>query len=195
MQACFPDAGFWQGCGATESTACISQHPPSHLDYGYAHTAAELVSLANGGGGTALGLGEVAEICARGPQIALGYLRDEAATCEAFDADGLLHISDRIKEMIKVKGIQTAPAELEAVLMGHPEVDACAVVGVLDDYTGERPKASVVSRSGTVPSEMLGRDLLELIKGELVRHNMERSTGRKKGISERNRIRGQASGS
>jgi len=84
-----------------------------------------------------------------------GYL-PEAATTEAFDAgwyrtgdvgwlepDGWVHITDRAKEMIKVSGFQVAPAELESVLLRHPAVVDCAVFGVPDERTGERPVAAV----------------------------------------------------
>lgn len=63
-------------------------------------------------------------------------------------ADGLVTIHDRIKEMIKVKGVQVAPAELEDLLLGHDKVSDAAVIGVPDDYAGERPFAFVVLKHG-----------------------------------------------
>ena len=135
LQKKFPSTGFRQGYGATESTACITCHPPSHYDYKYAttggmlvaDTVAKVISLDDG---RELGVGETGEICARGPQIAMGYLGNEVATRESFDGEeylhtgdvghfdeeGLVHIEDRIKEMIKVKGLQVPPAELEDLL-------------------------------------------------------------------------------
>jgi acyl-CoA synthetase (AMP-forming)/AMP-acid ligase II len=84
-----------------------------------------------------------------------GYLPDEA-NVEAFvdgwfrtgdigwlEPDGWVHLTDRAKEMIKVKGFQVAPAELEAVLHGHPAVLDCAVFGVPDEAAGEVPVAAV----------------------------------------------------
>lgn len=107
--------------GATESTACISSHPPTHFDFKYAtsggilvaNTVAKVISLEDPG--KLLGPGETGEICAKGPQIAMGYLGNEAATRESFDSEhylhtgdvghiteeGLFYIEDRIKEMIK----------------------------------------------------------------------------------------------
>lgn len=87
----FPNTGFRQGYGATESTACISAHPPSHYDYKYARTAgklcantvAKVIDLEDPG--KVLGVGETGEICARGPQIAMGYLDNVKATEETFD--------------------------------------------------------------------------------------------------------------
>ena len=144
LQKKFPWTGFRQGYGATESTACISCHPPTHYDYKYAatggmlvaNTTAKVISLEEG----------------REPQIAMGYLDNEKATNESFDGDGFLHtgdvghidaegflhIEDRIKEMIKVKGLQVPPAELEDLLLGHPDVEDCAVLGIPDEYSGER---------------------------------------------------------
>lgn len=90
-----------------------------------------------------------------------GYLNDPIATAETLDSDGWLHtgdvayadvdgyfyIVDRLKELIKYKGYQVAPAELEAVLLTHPAVADCAVVRYPDDDAGEIPKAFVVARA------------------------------------------------
>jgi acyl-CoA synthetase (AMP-forming)/AMP-acid ligase II len=100
------------------------------------------------------------EVWVRGPQMMSGYLGNPSATAATIDADGWLHtgdtgrfdddgylyLGDRIKELIKVKGFQVAPAELEAVLRSHPAVADAAVVRVPDPETGERPKAFVVAR-------------------------------------------------
>ena len=100
------------------------------------------------------------EVWVRGPQLMTGYLGDPAATAGTidaegwlhtgdlghFDADGYLFLGDRIKELIKVKGFQVAPAELEELLRAHPAVADAAVVRVPDADTGERPKAFVVAR-------------------------------------------------
>lgn len=108
----------------------------------------------------------------------MGYLDNPAATAETFDSDGFfhtgdvgyidhegfLHIQDRIKEMIKVRGQQVAPAELEDALLGHAAVEDCAVLGIADDYSGEKPKAYVLVRAGVEASEGLGRELLEFVR-------------------------------
>lgn len=101
--------------------------------------------------GRELGVGETGEVCAKGPQIVMGYLNNEQATKETFvdgwlrtgdvghiDDGGLIHIEDRIKEMIKVRGLQVPPAELEDLLLGHPDVEDAAVTSVPDDYSGEK---------------------------------------------------------
>lgn len=108
-----------------------------------------------------LGLGERGELLIRGPQLMHGYLNNPDATAEALDADGWLHtgdvgyavesghffIVDRLKEFIKYKGFQVAPAELEALLITHPEIADAAVIPVADEEAGEVPKAFVVLRN------------------------------------------------
>jgi acyl-CoA synthetase (AMP-forming)/AMP-acid ligase II len=111
--------------------------------------------------GRDLPVGERGELWMRGPQVMSGYLNDSAATAAALDSDGWLHtgdvafadedgyfsIVDRLKELIKYKGYQVAPAELEAVLLTHPAVADCAIVRFPDENAGEVPKAFVVSRA------------------------------------------------
>jgi acyl-CoA synthetase (AMP-forming)/AMP-acid ligase II len=105
--------------------------------------------------GEEVGLGEVGEIQVRSDSVMAGYLPD-SATAAAFsdgwyrtgdvghvDAEGWLRITDRSKEMIKVRGFQVAPAEVEAVLHGHPCVEDCAVFGVPDAVSGEAVVAAV----------------------------------------------------
>ncbi len=117
--------------------------------------------------GKPVGPGEVGEIAARSDSVMAGYLPDEA-TAQAFsdgwyrtgdvgylDADGWLHITDRAKEMIKVRGFQVAPAEIEAVLHGHPGVDDCAVFGVDDAANGEAVVAAVSTHGSVDPDELV----------------------------------------
>jgi acyl-CoA synthetase (AMP-forming)/AMP-acid ligase II len=105
--------------------------------------------------GASLPPGEVGEVQARSASVMAGYLPDEA-NAEAFadgwyrtgdvgfvEAGGWVHLTDRSKEMLKVKGFQVAPAEIEAVLHGHPSVLDCAVFGVADAEAGEVPVAAV----------------------------------------------------
>ena len=106
--------------------------------------------------GAILPCGEVGEVQVRSPSVMVGYLPEEA-TADAFadgwyrtgdvgwlEPQGWVHLTDRAKEMIKVNGFQVAPAELEAVLHGHPAVRDCAVFGVPDDRAGEVPVAAVL---------------------------------------------------
>jgi acyl-CoA synthetase (AMP-forming)/AMP-acid ligase II len=112
--------------------------------------------------GAEAGPGERGEVWVRGPQVMQGYLNNEEATAVTIDGDGWLHtgdigitdeegyctIVDRLKELIKYKGYQVPPAELEALLLTHPAVSDAAVVGVPDDEAGELPKAFVVVAEG-----------------------------------------------
>lgn len=162
MEATFPNAGIQQGYGMTESTACITRHPRDVSDYKYARTGGKpvantLVKIVKEDG-TLAGVGEEGEVRAKGPQICMGYYNNPQATADTFDEDGFLRtgdqgsfdeegfltIHDRIKELIKVKGVQVPPAELEDCLLGHPKVEDAGVVGIPDDYSGERPFAFVV---------------------------------------------------
>ena len=120
--------------------------------------------------GDDLGVGEDGELWIRGPNVMKGYLNNPDATAATIDGDGWLHtgdighvdadgywfIVDRVKELIKVKGFQVPPAELEALLLTHPAVADVAVIGIPDEEAGERPKAFVVLKPGVDASR--GRD-------------------------------------
>ncbi|MFF0160046.1 4-coumarate--CoA ligase family protein [Streptomyces sp. NPDC005263] len=110
--------------------------------------------------GNDLGVGESGEILIRGPQVMKGYLGRPDATAAMIDADGWLHtgdvghvdadgwlfVVDRVKELIKYKGFQVAPAELEALLLTHPGIADAAVIGVPNEDGNEVPHAYVVRR-------------------------------------------------
>jgi acyl-CoA synthetase (AMP-forming)/AMP-acid ligase II len=112
--------------------------------------------------------GELGELLIRGPQVMKGYLNNPHATALAIDPDGWLHtgdiarlepdgsvrIVDRIKELIKYKGYQIAPAELEALLLTHPAIADAAVIPVPDEEAGEVPKAFVVPSGPITPEEI-----------------------------------------
>lgn len=118
--------------------------------------------------GAVLPPGGVGEVQVHSDSAMAGYLPDEA-TADAFadgwyrtgdvgwlEPEGWVHLTDRCKEMIKVSGFQVAPAEIEAVLHGHPAVVDCAVFGVPDERAGEVPVAAVQLESGsTVTPEEL----------------------------------------
>ncbi|CAL9307110.1 4-coumarate--CoA ligase family protein [Streptomyces sp. SudanB182_2057] len=109
-----------------------------------------------------LGPGEPGEILIRGPQVMKGYLGRPDATAALIDPDGWLHtgdvghadadgwlfVVDRVKELIKYKGYQVAPAELEALLLTHPGIADAAVIGARDEDGNEIPHAFVVRRPG-----------------------------------------------
>jgi acyl-CoA synthetase (AMP-forming)/AMP-acid ligase II len=130
------------------------------------NTEAKIVDTETGSEREANHLGE---ICVRGPQVMKGYLNRPDATAATIDAEGWLHtgdvgyadhdgcffIVDRLKELIKYKGLQIAPAEVEAVLRSHPAVADAAVVGVPDAHAGEIPKAFIVLKDAAAPEGIL----------------------------------------
>ncbi len=119
--------------------------------------------------GATLGSNENGEICVRGPNVMQGYLNNAAANAEAFqagqwlrtgdighvDEDGYFYIVDRVKELIKYKGMQVAPAELEGVLLSHPVIAEAAVIPIPDEEAGEIPKAFVVLKGSLTPDVIL----------------------------------------
>lgn len=190
LQKRFPGSGFKQGYGMTESCSCITAHPPEKYAFKYAFRVGTIVAstevkIVDPETGKECGINEPGEIWARGPQIVMGYLNNKKATEDTFDKDGFLHtgdigtideeglitITDRLKEMIKVKGIGVAPAELEDLLLGHPDVEDVAVLGTPDDYSGERPKAYVVLQSSKRGDpQVVGKGLIKYVQEKKVRH-------------------------
>lgn len=119
--------------------------------------------------GNDMPLGERGELCIKGPQVMKGYWQQPEATAQALDADGwfktgdiavidpdgFTRIVDRKKDMIIVSGFNVYPNEIEDVVMGHPQVASCAVIGVPDERSGEAVKLFVVPRAGGVSVEEL----------------------------------------
>ena len=162
-----------QGYGLTETSpgALVSPNDPARLKAGSVgqvipNTECQVVDVERG---VPVGPGERGEVWIRGPQVMKGYLGRPEATAAMIDADGWLHsgdigyadadghffIVDRVKELIKYKGLQIAPAELEAVLLAHSGVADAAVIGVPDEEAGEVPKAFLVLKGGADPQEVL----------------------------------------
>ena len=117
-----------------------------------------------------LGVGKVGEIVVHGPQVFKGYWRQEQATREAFvehdgkkffrtgdlgyyDEDGYFFITDRLKRMINASGYKVWPAEVEAMLYAHPEIQEACVIGAPDGYRGETVKAVIVPRKPDLKAE------------------------------------------
>lgn len=117
--------------------------------------------------GTAVAPGEVGELCFKSPALMSGYHGRPEATAEIYtddgwmrtgdvakyDEDGYFYIVDRIKELIKVKGQQVSPSELENILLQHPGVADVGIVGVEDARAGELPRAYVVQRNPDLTEE------------------------------------------
>ncbi len=127
-------------------------------------------------GGAELEAGQDGEIAIRGPQVMAGYLGRPEATAAVLDArgwfhtgdvghcdaDGFLYITDRLKELIKVRGLQVAPAELEKLLVSYPGVADAAVIGVPHSHAGQVPKAFVVT-DGELDTAALARWVTERV--------------------------------
>ena len=125
-----------------------------------------------------LAAGEVGELLIRGPQVMKGYWRNLEASSETIkngwlftgdmarmDADGYVYIVDRKKELIKYKGFQVAPAEMEALLLEHPDVADVAVVGKPDEEAGELPKAFIVAKEASLTADDVMGFVAERVAG------------------------------
>ncbi len=163
-----------QGYGMTELSpvshksrlARVAETPPGSVGALIPNTEARLVDPATG---EDVAEGEEGEIWVRGPQVMRGYLNNPEATAETLvddgwlrtgdiariDPDGFTFIVDRLKELIKYKGYQVPPAELEAVLVSHPKVRDAGVIGAPMDDGGESPKAFVVTDDGVDAEELM----------------------------------------
>jgi acyl-CoA synthetase (AMP-forming)/AMP-acid ligase II len=162
-----------QGYGMTETSPCTHITPlemsgKKHGSVGVCtpNTECKLVSVEDGVEQEHGGRGEV---WIRGPQVMKGYLNRPEATAATVDEDGWLHtgdiayaddeghffIVDRLKELIKYKGFQVAPAELEALLLTHPAVADAAVIPSPDEEAGEVPKAFIVLKAEATEEEIM----------------------------------------
>jgi long-chain acyl-CoA synthetase len=131
--------------------------------------------------------GQPGELIMRGPQFMLGYWKEPHATAAVLrdgwywsgdivtrDREGFYRVVDRRKEMIKYKGFPVAPAEVEAVLLEHPAVKECGVVGRPDACAGEVPVAFVALRNGFVDSNKLGEELCAFVADRLTHYKQPR---------------------
>ena len=156
-----------QGYGMTETSPVTHSSPadPAKMKMGSVGTPAPNTEckLVDPSTGAELGSNQEGEVWVRGPQVMKGYLNNAEATEKTIDAekwlhtgdvgyadeDGHFYIVDRVKELIKYKGFQVAPAELEAILLMHPAIADAAVIPCADDEAGEVPKAFVVMKGET----------------------------------------------
>jgi acyl-CoA synthetase (AMP-forming)/AMP-acid ligase II len=161
-----------QGYGMTEASPVthiaaddeLAEQDPGAIGPLVSSTEARLVDPDSGEDADGAG-----ELWIRGPQVMRGYLADEEATAATLTADGWLktgdvarveeggafRIVDRVKELIKYKGYQVPPAELEALLVGHPAVADAAVIPIPDEAGGEAPKACVVCAGDEIDADEL----------------------------------------
>jgi len=173
-----------EGYGMTETSPVTHMSPIKNNKIGsmgepVSRTRAKIVDVVSG---EALGPGQEGELCIYGPQIMKGYYNNVKATEEIIDPSGWLHtgdialydednqfyIVDRLKELIKVKGLQVAPSELEDLLRQHPAVLDVAVIGVPDDHAGELPRAYVVRKDGF--GSMAEKDIQQFVDSQVAPH-------------------------
>ena len=153
-----------QGYGMTETSPLTNTNPldaikPASVGPPVSDTQEKIVDMDSG---EELPVGETGELLIAGPQVMQGYWKAPEATAETIrpdgwlrsgdivyaDDEGYVYVVDRAKEMIKYKGYQVAPAELEATLAEHPAVLDAAVIPKRDAAAGEVPKAFVVLKEG-----------------------------------------------
>lgn len=181
-----PQAILGQGYGMTEAGPVLSMclgfakqpFPTKSGSCGTVVRNAEL-KVIDPETGASLPHNQPGEICIRGSQIMKGYLNDPEATAATIDVEGWLHtgdigyvddddevfIVDRVKEIIKFKGFQVPPAEIEALLLSHPSIVDAAVVPQKDEVAGEVPVAFVVQSNG---SELTEEAIKEYIAKQVV---------------------------
>lgn len=191
----FPELDWGQGSGMTETCSVTTMFPigePAVMGSAgrlISNTEAKVVDSQ----GREVGYDELGELWLRGPQITLGYTNNEQATKETFLPGGWLRSGDevkitrqddvffidRLKELIKVKGFQVAPAELEGFLLDHPDVSDCGVIGVQDEAAGELPFAFVAlsqdarkrtSSAGKGEEDAIKQSILKFVADNKVRY-------------------------
>jgi acyl-CoA synthetase (AMP-forming)/AMP-acid ligase II len=174
------DCDIRQGYGMTETSPVTHSTPPAPAQVKFGsvgvpapNTECKVIDLTTG---EPLPSNKEGEVCVRGPQIMKGYLNRPEATAATVDSDGWLHtgdigyadsdghffIVDRAKELIKYKGFQVPPAELEALLLTHACVADAAVIPCPDEEAGEVPKAYVVLKG-----EATAEELMEFVAGRV----------------------------
>jgi acyl-CoA synthetase (AMP-forming)/AMP-acid ligase II len=183
------------GCSVTQGYGMTETSPVTHLVAPFSTAdkpgsvgpplPATDCRLVDPGTGADCGPGERGELWIRGPQVMLGYLGRPQATAAMLDDDGWLHtgdiavaddegwfaIVDRVKELIKYKGFQVAPAELEAILITHPQVSDCAVIGIPDEQAGELPKAFIVPAHAALDPD----EVIRFVAGQVAPHKRIRA--------------------
>ncbi|KAK7321836.1 hypothetical protein VNO77_32822 [Canavalia gladiata] len=178
----FPGIIIFQGYGLTESTGVGAS--TDSLEETRRYGAAGLLSAATEAmiidldSGKPLPVNRTGELWLRGPTIMKGYFSNEEATASTVDSkgwlktgdvcyidnDGFIFIVDRLKELIKYKGYQVPPAELEALLLTHPDILDAAVIPYPDDEAGQHPMAYVVRRAGSSISQT---QVMDFVAGQV----------------------------
>jgi long-chain acyl-CoA synthetase len=182
-----PNCKIIQGYGLTETSPTVAVQPPSSADDGTRKIGSVgpvvpgVEVRIEGDDGSALGPDEVGEITVKGPNVMLGYWRNEEATAEAIkdgwfhtgdmgklDVDGNLFIVERKKDLVIRGGFNVYPADVEGVLLKHPGITEAAIVGRVSERWGEEPVAFVVLASSDVSID----DIMEYCETELAKYKI-----------------------
>ncbi|MBW0467896.1 hypothetical protein O181_007611 [Austropuccinia psidii MF-1] len=184
----YPNIRLGQGYGMTETATMVIHAPPSQQvsPGASAGVLCPMVNLKIMSQGKPVGYGQLGEIWIKSPSNALSYLGNPIATSETFlpdgyvrtgdegyiDQQGWIYVVERIKELIKVKGFQVAPAELEGHLLGHPSIADVCVIGMPDEYAGEIPRAFVVRSDEGYKQDpaQLAQEIKELVSKHMIRY-------------------------
>jgi acyl-CoA synthetase (AMP-forming)/AMP-acid ligase II len=173
--------GMTEFGGATHAVPDTGGGPASSIGPLLPGAAARVIDCASG---LDVGSGQPGEMLIRTPAVMRGYLGQPEATAATIDTDGWLHtgdvvvadregwftVVDRVKELIKYKGSQVAPAALEAILVTHPAVADAAVIGRPDEESGEIPTAVVVLRQPAADPGAVSRELMAYVAGRVAPH-------------------------
>jgi long-chain acyl-CoA synthetase len=187
-----------QGYGMTEASPVThvgylepELYCPDSIGHPMAKTECRVIGSADpavsSGSVTEVPVGEAGELVMRGPQFMLGYWKEPEATAAALrdgwywsgdivtrDCEGFYRVVDRRKEMIKYKGFPVAPAEVEAVLLEHPAVRECGVVGRPDPAAGEIPVAFIALRDGFATCRKMEDELCAFVADRLTHYKQPR---------------------
>lgn len=175
-----------QAYGLTETSPAVTINPLDRRDFtgsiGQPISSTEISIRDNAE--EDLGIGEIGEICVRGPQVTPGYWNRPDDTQHAFDSDGFfrtgdiglvdeqgyVYIKDRKKDMIVVSGFNVYPNEVEAAIVEHPDIIEAAAVGVPDEHSGESVQLFVISRN----PELTQDEVIEFCRNKLTRYKCPR---------------------
>ncbi|KAG6372892.1 hypothetical protein JVT61DRAFT_7328 [Boletus reticuloceps] len=184
----FPNAAIGQSYGTTESCTVIatwSLENECDLSGSAGQLIPGITARVEKPDGTLAEFDEPGELVVRTPSLALGYAGHPEAWLRTGDEvkmnrKGEIFVLDRLKEMLKVRGFQVAPAELEGCILDHPEVADACVVGVPDEYSGELALAFVVLRSDAVNRVHDDPVVAETIRQSIIKHVADNKVGYKR---------------
>ncbi|HCR85887.1 MAG TPA: dicarboxylate--CoA ligase PimA, partial [Alphaproteobacteria bacterium] len=175
-----------EGYGLTEASPVVSCNPPESfskegsIGLPFPNTEIFITDLNNPE--KFLGVGERGELCIKGPQVMKGYYQRPDATLKCLekgmlrtgdvatvDEDGFIFIVDRIKEMVIVGGFKVYPRNMEEIIYQHPSILECAVIGIPDEYSGQKTKVFVVFKQGM---EISTEEMMAYFKEHLAKHEV-----------------------